>query len=969
MAIAVEQEIAFGPFRLDRGNARLLRDGRPVAITPKAFDVLDYLARRPDKLVTKDELLSAVWPDVIVGDASVKVCVRESRKALDDGAKTPKFIETVHRRGYRFIGAATPLAATPAAPVAGPPPAIRMTAPAAPARASHAQPLVVGRGREIEQLRECLTSAAGGERQVVFVTGAPGSGKTAVVDSFVARAAFGDGERPLVLSGCCFEQFGTGEPYLPVWDALGRAARERPSPPLCDLLTRRGGAASPPVASEPRAMSNRVLHELVEVLEGMAADAPVVLLLEDVHWADYSTVDLLSALARRRGAAKLMVVATFRPAEPSLQKHPLRGVVRELLTARLCREVSLEPLGREAVAEYLATRFDGGGLPAAFVRRLHQRTEGHPLFLTHLIDDLVEQGVLLEDAGKWRLAGDAGSPRAWMAVLDTQVPRSVRGMIELQIERLTADEQEVLESAAVAGVEFSAAAAAAALGRDVVEIERVCDAFVRRHRFLEQHGYVEWPDGTVATHYRFVHELYHNVVYERVPAARRARLHAALGLRMEQAWGGRGAEEAAQLAVHFEVGRDWTRAARYLRTAADAACRQYAHREAADYLRRALAALDRLPAQNRVADELELLMNLSVNVQVTSGCAAPEVKEILDRAKSLARSEVVSRDVGTLFPVLWANWVFHKVRSDLAEAAELARELLKTAADAGDSALMLQAHQAMAVTSLCLGDFAAVRDQMERAARVYDPVRHPANTMRFGQDPGVATLAFGAVALCIAGEESAAVDAAGRAVAVARNVSQPSTLNLALHFAATVHQLRGDSAVTLACADESIRLAGEEGFSFWLAGGKVLRGWAMAEQGSADEGVAEIRRGLDEWLATGSRTYHSYYLGLLAGALMRRGTSQDAADALTTLDRALDTARELQEGLYEAELHRRKGLCVLNGDADDLQAARACFELARDTARRQGAGLFERWAAEDLARISAAKPRRRTASSASLTRA
>ena len=134
---------------------------------------------------------------------------------------------------------------------------------------------------------------------MVFVTGGPGSGKTALADAFVARAVLGDGERPLVLSGCCFEQFGTGEPYLPVWEALGRAARERPSSPVCDLLARRGGAASPPVASEPRAMSNRVLHELVDMLEGMATDGPVVLLIEDVHWADYSTVDLLSAVARR----------------------------------------------------------------------------------------------------------------------------------------------------------------------------------------------------------------------------------------------------------------------------------------------------------------------------------------------------------------------------------------------------------------------------------------------------------------------------------------------------------------------------------------------------------------------------------------------------------------------------------------------------------------------------------------------
>jgi len=948
MSAASESEIAFGPFRLERGNARLTHEGRAVALTPKAFDVLEYLATRPDRLVTKAELLSALWPDVIVGDASVKVCVREIRKALDDGVKSPRYIETVHRRGYRFIAA---LGGRPAAPAAGRADG-GAAAPETPAISTTSHALVVGRNWEFRQLDDCLSRAAAGERQLVFVTGGPGTGKTALVDSFLSRvAASGGGRpRPRVLTGCCFEQFGAGEPYLPVWEALGRAAREHPSPIISDLLVKHGGSAAAPaplVATEPRAMSQRVLHEIADALESLAAAAPLVLLIEDVHWADYSTLDLVSALARRRSPARLLTLVTFRPAEPSPEKYPLRGVVRELLTARLCRELPLDPLDEAAVAGYLAARFPGSAFPTALVRRLHQRTDGHPLFLTHLLDDLVEQGVLRERQGQWRLA-DHGEGGGWAATLDTRIPESVQAMIESQIERLTPDEQAVLDGAAAAGVEFSAAAAAAALGRDVVQVEQACDGLARRQRFLDRQGQVEWPDGTVATRYRFVHELYHNVAYERIPAARRARLHALLGERLEAAWGERRAEEAAQLAMHFERARDWRRTLGYLRQAADAACRQYAHREAADYLRRALAALDRLPPPDRAADELPLLMNLSVNLQVTRGYAAPDVLDLLDRAHALCRQDHAADDVGALFPILWGIWVFHKVRSDLPQAEQLATRLLRLAGDSGDPALMLQAHQSMAITSLCLGNPAAAADHMERAAAAYDPERHAANTLLFGQDPGIATLAFGAVALCILDRQHDGLTASARAIELSRRISQPSSLNLSLHFAAMLHQLRGDAAAAQASAEASIELAAEEGFSFWLAGGTVLRGWALAAQGRADEGIAEIRRGLRDWLATGSRTYHSYYLGLLASALMARGDGAAIAEAIATLDKAMETARTLSEGLFEAELHRLTGRCLLRLKAQDAAAARESFSLAASIARRQQAKLFERLAAVDL---------------------
>lgn len=1048
-------EIGFGPFRLDPANARLLRDGRTVPLTPKAFDVLHFLAGRPDRLVTKDELLTAIWPDVVVSDASVKVCVREIREALGDDVKSPTYIETAHRRGYRFIAAvgaagddvpaepdARPAAAPPAPPALAP-----EVAPQATAYASPRTPLV-GREADLRRLHDALDRARAGERQCVFVAGGPGSGKTALVETFLRQAQFrppaghdpGPDPGPLVvLAGHCFEQFGTSEPYMPVWEAVGRLVRERPSATLSALLARHAAAYTPtptpapgsgdanrpahPAANEPRAMSERLLRELADALEVLAAEAPVVLMLDDVQWADYSTLDLVSAVARRRSPARLMVLATYRPGEVIGGEHPLPGLVQGLLAAGRCEELPLEFLNEPAVAQFLAARFPGGDLPPELAARLQQRTDGHPLFLVHLVDDLVRQGVLFEDGGRWRLsdppaeppervperpaAADPNrpTPADALARLDTYIPASVRAMIKVHVERLDRPERQVLEAAGVAGVEFSAAAAAAAVGEDVVRVEAVCDDLARRHHLLEPCGPAEWPDGTAATRFRFVHELYHNVVYEQVPVARRARLHGLVGSRLEAAWADRdfgelrlrqaqssrraAAEETAgivsTLAMHFERAREWPRAATYLRHAAHAAARQYAHREAVHYLRRALAALDHLAPADRAGHELDVLMCLAVNLQATDGYAAPDVQAIHARAYSLCQSTVASTSAAGAamseageagpgsagpaaglrwtFPVLWGIWVYHKVRSDLPRAADMARQLLAMAEQAGDPALMLQARQAMTVTALCLGQPALAAEQMERAAAIYDPARHAANTEWFGQDPGVSTLAFGAVALCLLGRPGEALAASGRAMDLAIRSGQPSTLALARHFAAMLHQVRGDAAETARLAEANIALAAEEGFSFWLAGGTILRGWAWAAGapvaadgiGGPEAGVAEIRRGLEAWLATGSRTYHTYYLGLLADALLRLGRPAEALDAI---DKALAAVPSLSERLHEAELYRLKGCALLQtdpagatGPAADPPTAADCLARAMAVARDQAARWYEGRAATDLAGV------------------
>jgi tetratricopeptide (TPR) repeat protein len=251
---------------------------------------------------------------------------------------------------------------------------------------------------------------------------------------------------------------------------------------------------------------------------------------------------------------------------------------------------------------------------------------------------------------------------------------------------------------------------------------------------------------------------------------------------------------------------------------------------------------------------------------------------------------------------------------------------------------------------------------MERAAAAYDPAVHSRNTEAYGQDPGVATQAFGSVALWILGRPREALAASNRSLETARRIDQPSSTAVALHFAAMLHQLRGDAEAAGRLARDSLELSAEEGFSFWHAGGQVLRGWsrvaaatttpgaaASAAMSESDAGLADLRRGLDAWLATGSRTYHTYYLGLLADALQRLGRPREA---LRPLDEALSAAQLLPEGLYEAELYRLRGRSVIGLSGDPTHAdAHDCFVKAVSIARGQGAKWFELRAATDLASL------------------
>jgi predicted ATPase len=404
----------------------------------------------------------------------------------------------------------------------------------------------------------------------------------------------------------------------------------------------------------------------------------------------------------------------------------------------------------------------------------------------------------------------------------------------------------------------------------------------------------------------------------------------------------------------FEAARDFLRAADYFRHAADSAVRVSAHREAIVLARRGLELLQSLPATaDRAEKELPLQMILGLQLQVTEGYAAPEAKRAYTRARELCDQV---RDSPLLYPVLWGLFIHHKARSELSTALELAEELYTLAQERHDPALSLQSHQAYAVTRLCLGEPAATRTHMERAESLYDPRQHKSHTFMFGQDVGVACKAFGGMALWLLGYPDRAVQKIHEAVTLGHELSQPSSEVLALHFAAMLHQCRREARAVLDYAEQSVAISAEHGFSFWHAGGLVLRGWALYECGSGAEGRVVLRQGLEAWLATGSVTYQTYYLALLVEILGQDGQSEQG---LKVLDDAQALVERTSERFFQAELHRLQGELVLSAaTADGLEQAEACFQKALAVARQQDARSLELRTRSSLARLYQKQARR-----------
>jgi DNA-binding winged helix-turn-helix (wHTH) protein/predicted ATPase len=922
----MRREVSFGRHRFDPPTGRLWSGKREVRLTPKAAAVLAALVARAGQPVTREELFASVWGDTVVSDAALASCIQELREALGDDAKQPRFIETRHRRGYRFVA---PLSLPATEP---------------PLRDSRPPPVLVGRERELGELRACLDRAAQGERQLVFLTGEPGIGKTTVIEAFLADAA---AHRPelRIGQGRCIDHYGAGEAYLPILEALTRLCREPAGADLVRLLRQHAPSwlvqmPSLLPATELKTLQRqtsgvtreRMLRELAEAVEAVTAERPLVLWLEDLHWSDVSTLDWLAYVGRRPGSARLLLLGAYRSGEVLDRGHPLEAVKDELEMQGRCRDLPLSLLSPAAIGEYLARRFPSARLPG-LARLIHERTEGSPLFVVNIVADLVTRGVLVERDGRWEVAQ---APDA----IQVAIPDDVRVMIARQLDRVRPDERRILEAASAAGAEFSAAAVAVAAGVAVDDADVCCAALVRRESFLAAQGADEWPDGTVGGRYGFRHALYRDVVYEQVSAGQRVELHRRIGARLEAAFGDRAGEVATELAMHFQRGRDVGRAIRYLHRAGEIAARRNAHREAVGHLTRALELLASLPdSPERTEQEVAIQIALGPALMATEGWGAPEVERAYARARALCER---MGDPPQLFQVLWGLWQFRASRAELGAARGLAERLLVLAQGTGDSGAVVQAHHALWTSHFSLGELVAARDHIAQGLALYNPDPHASMAPVYGHDAGVCGLSIGAWVLELLGESEQATRSAQDATALARSLDHPFSEIHTLVLGTFFHRLRGDWRTTRQLAESAIGVARDRGFTLLLARATTMRGWAMTQEGETEDGITLMREGIATIRMFGPN-FLPYFLGCLAEGYARAGRADAALDAVTE---ALDVERHIGSHLYAAELHRLRGALLRR--TGDAVGAESSLRTALEIARRQRARTLEQRAETSL---------------------
>jgi DNA-binding winged helix-turn-helix (wHTH) protein/predicted ATPase len=933
--------------RIEAENECAWRGEQRLQLMPRAFAVLRHLVDHAGRLITKEELLTQVWRDAIVSDAALTTCIRDLRRALGDSSDTPRYIETVHRRGFRFIG-----------PIAGstPPPSARGDVDVE-RGSSAATPTLVGRDAELARLHELLGKAMDRQRQLVFVTGEPGIGKTALVEAFLAR--IGPTEARRIGRGQCVEQYGAGEAYLPVLEALGRLGRDPRGDQLVHVLKQHAPtwlAQLPALLTdedlegvERRAQGatrERMLRELVEGLDFLTVDSPLVLVLEDLHWSDSATIDLLAMLARRREASRLLIIGTYRSADVAVTEHPLKATKHELELHGQCEEIPLEFLSVSAVADYLSRRFAQQEWPSELAPALHRRTDGNPLFLVNTIDDLIVRGQLHEVDGQWALS-------VLVKDLARDAPETLWQMVEQQIERLTPDEQAMLAAASVAGAEFSAAVAMSD-SIDAREGERRCAALARRGEFLRTTGVAEWPDGTVAGRYAFIHSLYQRVLYARIPFGHRVGLHLRTGERLEQGYGQRAGEIAGELAMHFAEGRDFARAARYHHQAGEIALRQHGYREAADHLTRALDLLKSLPdAQERARQELVLYVMLGSALTALKGHAGREVEQAYARARDLC--EQVD-DTARLFPVLLALGWFYLIRGSQDAARDVGRRLLGMAETTRDPAIFLGAHHALGVGCFYGGEFESAVAHLERGIELYDPAAHSPTrsaAFRLNVDSGLSCTLHGAWALWALGYPARAVARMQEALELAPLIDHPFSLAHAHRFAAAFHQSRGERAASHEPAERSVALSTEHGFGAVLVAANFHRGWLLAREGREEDGLALMRAWVAACREIRSECLLPGYLAWLAETYGDLGRPQEGLDLV---DEALATGTQSGNHYWTAELYRLRG--ALTGTEKDAESS---FVEAIAIARRQRAKSFELRAATSLSRLWARQGKTREA--------
>jgi predicted ATPase/DNA-binding SARP family transcriptional activator len=856
-------------------------------------------------------------------------------------------------------------------------------------------PAFVAREAELAQLDHHLQSALQRDGRVVFVIGDAGSGKTALLKEFTHRALEGY-PALIVASGNCNAQTGMGDPYLPLREILGMLTGDIEARSKAGVITRdhalrlwnimpetarimvecgqglidtfvtgtsllqRTRASMPDEPGwqaelqnlvgfdksslpDPVPVQNALFEQYTRVLQTLSRHVPLMLVLDDLQWADTGTIGLLFHISRQLAGCPILIVGAYRREEVAAgrrgERHPLEAVIHEIQREYGAISVNLSDADQRAFVDAILDS-EPNRLDPPFREMLYRQTHGHPLFTVELLRGMQERGDLTrDDQGCWFAASN----------LDWEtMPARVEAVVAERIARLNPQLQAILQTASVEGEVFTAEVISRILGIDEGKIlSLLSNELDRKHRLISAES-IQRVNGHFLSRYRFRHILFQKYMYSSLDEIEKTHLHERVGTNLESLYesGKELLPDALQLARQFEQAGDIEKTIRYLYEAGRRAIQLSAYEDGSAHLCKGLELLSRLP-KNSERDELELRLQLEISLTWKYNWGSSEGIKAIERTSELCRQldkpAPMSRAMGELA-------TYHYVKAEYKWAVEYAREALRLARQAEDPLLVAEGHWLLGLLHFCLGDYLKASDHLGEISEFYIPEEHHHAMIRLrGVDSGLSAMAYDACCLWCLGYPDQALERSRQAISLARKFNHPFTLADVLCYAGCMfNAMYRDAQALNQHAEQLVQLSNEKllSLSGWLGMGTCFQGSALAMLGRSQKAIKEIRTGIAISEKSGIHLYRSVALRFLAAAQMENG---QAREGLESLVEAISLVEEIDDRNWEADLYRLQGNCL--AILGDIAEAENSLRQALDIARKQNAKSWELRASISLARL------------------